>query len=122
MTHVRNDMHALLQLRPKIAKAPIAPPPRLSAPQNRGTKRKRRHSSEDASAMCQVGPAVLRRLHPVTTAAVHLGFDCFEPFDLDHNQAHDIIDDAVFEALLKLCWSGIIALIMLAPPCKEYLD
>ena len=60
------------------------------------------------------------RLHPVTTAAVRRGFDCFEPFDLDHNQAHDILDNAVFEALLKLCWSGIIALIMLAPPCKEY--
>ena len=44
----------------------------------------------------------------------------FEPFDLDHNQAHDILDDAVDKALLKLCWSGIIALIMLAPPCKEY--
>ena len=56
------------------------------------------------------------RLHPVTTAAVHLGFDCFEPFDLDHNQANDILNNAVFEALLKLCWSGLIALIMLAPP------
>ena len=26
----------------------------------------------------------------------------------------------VLEALLKLCWSGAVALIMLAPPCKEY--
>ena len=48
LTYMRNDMHALLQLRPKIAKAPIAPPPRPSAPRDRGTKRERRHSSEPA--------------------------------------------------------------------------
>ena len=51
---------------------------------------------------------------------VELGLDCFEPFDLDHNPAHNILDDTAFEALLKLCWSGAVALIMLAPPCKEY--
>ena len=60
------------------------------------------------------------RLHPVTSAAISLGLDCFEPFDLDGDAAHNILDDSVFEALLRLCWSGIVALIMLAPPCKEY--
>ena len=46
MTHMRNDMRALLQLlRPKIAKASIAPPPRPSAPRSRGTKRERRRST-----------------------------------------------------------------------------
>ena len=60
------------------------------------------------------------RLHPVTLAATSLGLDCFEPFDLDGDTAHDILDDVVFEALLRLCWSGIVALIVLAPPCKEY--
>ena len=60
------------------------------------------------------------RSHPVTSAAVELGLDCFEPFDLDRNSAHNILDDTAFEALLKLCWPGAVALIMLAPPCKEY--
>ena len=60
------------------------------------------------------------RLHPVTSAAIGLGLDCFEPFDLDGDAAHNILDDSVFEALLRLCWSGIVALIKLAPPCKEY--
>ena len=32
----------------------------------------------------------------------------------------NILDNEVFEGLLRLCWSGIVALIMLAPPCKEY--
>ena len=56
----------------------------------------------------------------MTSAAISLGLDCFEPFDLDGNTAHDILDNEVFEALLRLCWSGIVVLIMLAPPCKEY--
>ena len=60
------------------------------------------------------------RLRPVTSAAISLGLDCFEPFDLDGDATHNILDDSVFEALLRLCWSGIVALIMLAPPCKEY--
>ena len=60
------------------------------------------------------------RLHPVASAAISLGLDCFEPPDLDGNTAHDTLDDEAFEALLRLCWSGIVVLIMLAPPCKEY--
>ena len=60
------------------------------------------------------------RLRPVTLAAISLGLDCFEPFDLDGDTAHDILDNVVFKALLRLCWSGIVTLIMLAPPCKEY--
>ena len=56
----------------------------------------------------------------MASAAISLGLDCFEPFDLDGDTARDILDDVVFEALLRLCWSGIVALIMLAPPCKEY--
>ena len=38
----------------------------------------------------------------------------------DGDAARNILDDSVFEALVGLCWSGIVALIMLAPPCKEY--
>ena len=55
------------------------------------------------------------RLHPVTSAAISLGLHCFEPFDLDGDAARNILilGDSVFEALLRLCWSGIVALIML---------
>ena len=45
MTHMRNDTHALLQLRPKIVRAAIAPPPCPAAPRGRGTKRERGRSS-----------------------------------------------------------------------------
>ena len=47
---------------------------------------------------------------PVSRAAADQGLD----------RSHDILLDSVFEALLKLCWSGCIGLIMGAPPCKEY--
>ena len=31
-----------------------------------------------------------------------------------------ILDDAWFELLLRICWSGSVSLLTLAPPCKEY--
>ena len=188
-------------MRPRIARAPIAPPPRPAAPRDRGTKRERGHSSEPSqpsrsfrpgkkgkgkskgaqrasktpkpkadwctsfkgceickryqctSDSCRfvhvcainssirlwitassrdagrilgrrrVGRSCLRRRSLALRALRcqnRLGLDGFEPFDLDHNQAHDILNNTVLEALLKLCWSGLIALIMLAPPCKKY--
>ena len=42
----------------------------------------------------------------VTSAAVNLGFDCFEPFDLNHNQEHDMLDNTVFEALSNCVGQG----------------
>ena len=32
----------------------------------------------------------------------------------------DILNDAIYEGLLQLCWSGCIGLATSAPPCKEY--
>ena len=58
----------------------------------------------------------------MTSAAISLGLDCFEPFDLDGDTAHDILDNVAFEALLRLCWSGIVALIMLAPLARNIPD
>ena len=43
-----------------------------------------------------------------------------EAFDLDANPQHNILDDAWFELLLRICWSGSVSLLTLAPPCKEY--
>ena len=57
---------------------------------------------------------------PVSRAAADQGLDRFQPMDITSHSSHDILLDPVFEALLKLCWSGCIGLIMGAPPCKEY--
>ena len=61
------------------------------------------------------------RLHPVTAAAISLGLDCL-PFDVDYNSTRNILNDEVFETLLKMCWPGIIALIMLARLAKNTPD
>ena len=85
------------------------PPPAMCRPSTAGLRLP--HSSARSGTPGKASVGCFRR---------PIALDCFEPFDLDRNQAHNILDNAVFEALLKLCWSGIIALIMLAPPCKEY--
>ena len=56
----------------------------------------------------------------ISQAAMEMGLDRFEPFDIMINPEHDILNDEVFHSLLKICWSGIVGLITLAPPCKEY--
>ena len=57
---------------------------------------------------------------PVSQAAAKQGLDRFQLMDIMSHSSHDILLDPVFEALLKLCWSGCIGLLMGAPPCKEY--
>lgn len=57
---------------------------------------------------------------PISQAAMEMGLDRFEPFDIMINPEHDILNDDVFHSLLKICWSGLVGLITLAPPCKEY--
>ena len=43
-------------------------------------------------------------------AAAAQGLDRFQPMDIMSHSSHDILLDPVFEALLKLCWSGCIGL------------
>ena len=57
---------------------------------------------------------------PLSQAASNANLDRYEPLDIITNPAHDILNDSVFESLLRLCWSGAIGLIACAPPCKEY--
>ena len=57
---------------------------------------------------------------PISAAADQRGLARFEAFDLDANPQHNILDDAWFELLLRICWSGSVSLLTLAPPCKEY--
>ena len=58
-------------------------------------------------------------LAPISAAADKQGLSLFEAFDLEANSVHDILDDACFELLMRISWSGIVSLITLAPPCKE---
>ena len=39
LTHMRNDVRSLLQLRPKISKPAVPAPPRPATPRQRGSKR-----------------------------------------------------------------------------------
>ena len=65
--------------------------------------------------------AIFAGVHaPVSRAAAEQGLDRFQPLDIMSHSSHDILLDPMFEALLKLCWSGCIGLLMGAPPCKEY--
>ena len=57
---------------------------------------------------------------PISAAPDQRGLARFEAFDLDANPQHNILDDAWFELLLRICWSGSVSLLTLAPPCKEY--
>ena len=57
---------------------------------------------------------------PISAAADKQGLSRFAAFDLEANSEHDILDAACFELLMRISWSGIVSLITLAPPCKEY--
>ena len=57
---------------------------------------------------------------PISAAADQRGLARFEAFDLDANPQHNILGDAWFELLLRICWSGSVSLLTLAPPRKEY--
>ena len=57
---------------------------------------------------------------PVTAAVRALGLDYFQPFDLDLDASHNILNEAQFRLLQQLAWSGLVAAAWFAPPCKEY--
>ena len=56
---------------------------------------------------------------PIAFAASELGIPHWEPIDIAIDQAHDILSDAFFSRLQCLAWSGRIALLVAAPPCRE---
>ena len=49
---------------------------------------------------------------PLSQAATNASLDRYEPLDIITNPAHDILNDSVFESLLRLCWSEAIGLIV----------
>ena len=56
----------------------------------------------------------------MTQAAAALNLDRFTPFNIELDSRCDILNDDGFHAILRLCWSGLIGLACLAPPCKEF--
>ena len=57
---------------------------------------------------------------PLTQAMHRLGVDYFEPSDLDRDPKYNILDDSVFNILMRAAWSGLIGVVWAAPPCKEF--
>ena len=49
-----------------------------------------------------------------------VNLDRIAPFDIELDSEHDILDDDSFHMLRRLAWSGLVGLICLAPPCKEF--
>ena len=52
-------------------------------------------------------------------AVMALGLDALEPFDLDANPQHDILDNSMFHLLLRVAFSGIVGVGWSAQPCKR---
>ena len=57
---------------------------------------------------------------PISAAASQMGIPHWAPIDIAIDEAHDILSDAFFTRLLRLAWSGRIALLVAAPPCRDY--
>ena len=60
---------------------------------------------------------------PLTKAMLGLRIASLEPLDLhirQSGQPGDLLDDGVFDFLLRLAWAGVIALSHLAPPCSSH--
>ena len=51
---------------------------------------------------------------------LELGADCFGPVDFALRETHDILDDRVFDVMLRLAYSGLVGVAWSAPPCKEF--
>ena len=49
-----------------------------------------------------------------------MNIDHFSPFDIEFNATCDILNDDLFENLLKLAHSGLIGAVWSAPPCRFY--
>ena len=57
---------------------------------------------------------------PLSCAAKTMNFDHFSPFDIEFNATCDILNDDLFENLLKLAHSGLVGAVWSAPPCRFY--
>jgi len=57
---------------------------------------------------------------PLSCAAKIANIDHFSPFDIEFYASCDILDDDLFENLLKLAHSGLIGAVWSAPPCRFY--
>ena len=57
---------------------------------------------------------------PLSVAARAAQLDSFQPFDIEFDHLCDILNDDLFETLLKIACTGLVGAIWSAPPCKLY--
>ena len=60
---------------------------------------------------------------PLTRALMRIGKATLEPLDIhvrQSGQAGDLLNDPVFDFIIRLAWSGAVAAAILAPPCSAY--
>ena len=82
-------------------------------------------SKPDTAAISHCKPACFRDLFagaraPVFSALHEKSYDCIEPIDKINGTSHDILDDSVFEAVLRLASSTLVTVSLAAPYCSEH--
>ena len=81
-------------------------------------------SKSDTTASSHCKPACLLDLFagaraPVFSALHEKSFHCIEPIDKINGISHDILDDSVFEAVLRLASSTLVSVSLAAPYCSK---
>ncbi len=71
--------------------------------------------SQLVSSICllEQGPQFFPALHKKS-------YDCIEPIDKINGASHDILDDSVFEAVLRLVSSTLVSISLAAPYCSKH--
>ena len=82
-------------------------------------------SKPDTAAISQCKPACFLDLFagaraPVFSALHKKSYDCIEPIDKINGASHDILDDSVFEAVLRLASSTLVSVSLAAPYCSKH--
>ena len=57
---------------------------------------------------------------PVFSALHEKSFDCIEPIDKINGPSHDILDESVFAAVLRLASSTLVSVSLAAPYCSKH--
>ena len=105
-----------------------APTPNPTAPQCIDTSDAQKHSYHNlTSSPVQVAQPIRLFLDlfaghsaPLSCAAKEANIDHFYAFDVEFDPYGDILNDDLFETILKLAHSGLVGAIWSAPPCRLY--
>lgn len=82
-------------------------------------------SDPDVAADCSRKPACFLDLFagaraPVFSALRDQSYECIEPIDKINGVSHDILDDSVLEAVLRLASSTLVGVSLAAPYCSKH--